>query len=56
MKTEKTTRMRKIKEGEKMPDDFWNYLVNPITGYYIQANWEHSIAMEKKYNKATQAI
>lgn len=25
----------KVLEGE-MPDDFWNYLVNPILGYYIE--------------------
>ena len=43
--------MRKINEGEEMPDDFWNYLVNPITGYYIQSKSEHSIEVEKKYNK-----
>ena len=24
----------RLKEGQKMPTDFWNYLVNPITGYY----------------------
>ena len=26
--------LMKLKEGQKMPYDFWNYLVNPITGYY----------------------
>jgi len=42
--------MRKIQEGEEMPNDFWNYLVNPITGYYIQPKSEHSIEVERKYN------
>lgn len=23
-------------QGKEMPDDFWNYLVNPIVGYYIE--------------------
>ena len=30
--------MRRLREGEKFPDDFWNYNVNPITGYYIEPN------------------
>jgi len=24
-----------IVQGQKMPDDFWNYKVNPITGYNL---------------------
>lgn len=24
-----------IRQGIKMPEDFWNYLVNPIVGYYV---------------------
>jgi len=39
-----------------MPDDFWNYLVNPILGYYIEKNKEHTVDVEKKYNKTTQKI
>lgn len=27
---------KKILEGIDMPKDFWNYLVNPIVGYYIK--------------------
>jgi hypothetical protein len=26
--------LKKLEEGQEMPADFWNYLVNPITGYY----------------------
>jgi len=48
--------MRRIREGEKMPDDFWNYLVNPITGYYIKPVPEHSLEAERRYNKAPQSI
>ena len=28
-------KLKKIGQGQPMPDDFWNYNVNPITGYYI---------------------
>lgn len=27
---------KRIPEGQDMPLDFWNYLVNPIVGYYIK--------------------
>jgi hypothetical protein len=27
---------RIIKQGDEMPWDFWNYLVNPIVGYHIK--------------------
>ena len=25
---------KRLEEGQEMPKDFWNYLVNPITGFY----------------------
>ena len=25
--------LKRLKEGEPFPDDFWNYAVNPITGF-----------------------
>jgi|DEB0MinimDraft_6_1074348.scaffolds.fasta_scaffold313883_2 hypothetical protein len=27
---------------EEMPDDFWNYLVNPIVGYYVDTIFRES--------------
>ena len=27
---------KRLPQGEPMPNDFWNYLVNPIVGYYIK--------------------
>ena len=29
-------RKKKIKDPDKFPQDFWNYLVNPIVGYYVE--------------------
>jgi hypothetical protein len=26
---------KKVKVKKKMPYDFWNYNVNPVTGYYV---------------------
>ena len=48
--------MRKLKVGEEMPYDFWNYKVNPIVGYYVEKEELHSVAMENKYNKLPQKI
>lgn len=31
------THVKIINQGEKMPEDFWNYLVNPIVGYYFKS-------------------
>lgn len=33
--TSKEMREKTITQGKEMPDDFWNYLVNPIVGYHI---------------------
>jgi hypothetical protein len=31
------TEVKIINQGEKMPEDFWNYLVNPIVGYHFKS-------------------
>lgn len=33
----KSSRTRRIEQGEEMPKDFWNYSVNPILGYYVES-------------------
>jgi len=48
--------MKYLKEGEEMPIDFWNYRVNPITGYYVQPMDENCTRNEKKYYITTQKI
>jgi hypothetical protein len=49
--------MRKLKEGEQMPLDFWNYLVNPIVGFYVEPlRNDQSKKVESKYAKTTQTI
>tara|TARA_E500000318_G_scaffold111791_1_gene131784 strand:+ start:1565 stop:1708 length:144 start_codon:yes stop_codon:yes gene_type:complete len=45
----------KITNGE-MPDDFWNYLVNPIVGYYIKPESVYSKIDEKKYATIPQIL
>lgn len=47
--------MKKILEGE-MPEDFWNYLVNPITGYYIEKTDKKNFLTFKKYAITPQPL
>ena len=44
------------KEGEEMPYDFWNYLVNPITGYDYEPKEKYKIKTINKYHKTKQVI
>ena len=30
--------LKELKANEPFPKDFWNYNINPITGYYIEPN------------------
>jgi len=48
--------MRKLKDGEEMPIDFWNYKVNPILGYYLEKEEGQTIGMEQKYNTLPSKI
>ena len=49
--------MKKLKENEPFPVDFWNYDVNPITGYYIKSNKnEQNKEVIKKYAKPPQGL
>lgn len=38
--TKKSKKQMRINDSSKFPDDFWNYFVNPILGYYY--NYEVS--------------
>ena len=33
---------KRLEEGQEMPRDFWNYLVNPITGFYYSILQDHN--------------
>jgi len=30
--------LKELKANEPFPKDFWNYNINPITGYYVEPN------------------
>lgn len=40
--------LKRLKQYEKMPDDFWNYKVNPILGYEYEGK---GINRHKEYKK-----
>lgn len=48
--------LKKLKEGEKFPSDFWNYNINPILGYEYYKTPYHTVRDEKKYCKVTQPL
>jgi len=48
--------MKKLKENEPFPDDFWNYNVNAITGYVVERREVNSKEVEQKYKQTGQAI
>ena len=44
--------LKKLKQGEEFPLDFWNYNLNPITGYYIEPQRkEQNDKVARKYHK-----
>ena len=49
--------MKRLKLGEEFPDDFWNYNINPIVGYYIEPNRnEINDKVVRKYATTPKAI
>ena len=45
------------KERDPFPDDFWNYKLNPIVGYYVDlAMDDNGVETERKYNMITKSI
>jgi hypothetical protein len=48
--------LKKIKEGQEFPRDFWNYSVNPITGFYFSILQEAVERKKKKYLKPNNGL
>jgi len=42
-------KLKRLKEGEKMPMDFWNYRVNHILGYEYEPERRDTNKEQKKY-------
>ncbi len=42
-------KLKRLKEGEKMPMDFWNYKVNPILGYDYEPETRNTKKEHIKY-------
>ena len=45
--------LKRLEEGQEMPYDFWNYLINPITGYYIEPKDKYKKANQYRYHKTS---
>ena len=48
--------LKNLPEGKDMPYDFWNYFVNPITGYYVEPKEKYNKKNQYKYHKTSQGI
>ena len=48
--------LKKLREREEMPYDFWNYLVSPITGYYVEPKEKYNKKNQYKYHKTSQGL
>jgi len=42
--------------NDDIPDDFWNYNLNIITGFNLDKVTLEPYEMEKKYNRITQPL
>jgi len=48
--------LKSLKDDDPFPKDFWNYNINPVTGYYVAKPDVNSLQTEKKYNKTSQSL
>ena len=42
-------KLKRLKPGQKMPYDFWNYRVNPILGYEYEGQGRNTKKETEKY-------
>ena len=48
-------KLKKLKEGEPFPADFWNYKINPIVGYEYDVRRSNAKEI-KKYQQTNKGI
>lgn len=41
--------IKRYKDGQKFPDDFWNYDIHPILGYKYEPQYRNIIKEKGKY-------
>ena len=41
--------LKKLKQGDKFPKDFWNYNINPILGYEYEGQQRNTKKEKIKY-------
>jgi len=41
--------LKKVKPNDPFPDDFWNYRVNHVVGYWIPPQPDSGVEVEKRY-------
>jgi len=48
--------LKKLKEGDKFPKDFWNYNINPILGYEYTPEKRNTKKEKLKYGLGNNEI
>ena len=49
-------KLKRLKEGEPFPYDFWNYKMKSYTGYYVEPKEKYNKKNQYKYHKTSQSI
>jgi hypothetical protein len=52
----KKSNLKQYRQGDPFPKDFWNYNINPITGYYIDLLKDKRGVLNPKKEKENQTV
>ena len=52
----KKSNLKQYRQGDPFPDDFWNYNINPITGYYIDLLKDKRGVLNPKKEKENKTV
>lgn len=52
----KKSNLKQYRQGDPFPNDFWNYNINPITGYYIDLLKDKRGVLNPKKEKENQTV
>ena len=48
--------LKRHREGDPFPEDFWNYNINPITGYYVDLLKDKRGVLNNRKTKDQDAV
>lgn len=48
--------LKQYRQGDPFPEDFWNYNINPITGYYVDLLKDKRGVLNNRKTKDQDAV